>query len=117
MAKVLIVDDEQGVCRMLGKYFSSKGFAVKSAFSGEQGLATLDEGPFDVVLIDILLPGIHGLEMLKRAKKLNPMARVAMITGLHDDDLRAEARAAGADAYVTKPFNFAEPVWSMLAAP
>lgn len=113
---VLIVDDEQAVCQVLGRFFASRGFSVTSAFSGEQGVARLQDGPFDVILIDILLPGIHGIEVLKQAKKLCPKARVAMITGLEDEELRAQARTSGADAYVTKPFNFSELVWSMLTS-
>jgi len=113
---VLIVDDEQAICQVLEGFFTARGFSAVSAFSGEQALARMKEGPVDVVLIDILLPGIHGIEVLKSAKQLHPQARVAMITGLKEDELRAQARALGADAYVTKPFNFSDPVWSMLTA-
>lgn len=115
--RVLIVDDEQAVGQILERFFASRGFSVAMVFSGEQGLARLQEGAFDVVLIDILLPGIHGLEVLKQAKQRFPKAKVAMITGLDDEELRAKARVHGADAYVTKPFNFSDLVWSMLAGP
>ena len=114
--RVLIVDDEQAICQVLEQFFAARGFLAVSAFSGERALARLKEGPVDVVLIDILLPGIHGIEVLKSAKQLHPQARVAMITGLKQDELQAQARALGADAYVTKPFNFSDPVWSMLTA-
>ena len=113
--RVLIVDDDQAVSQILERFFASKGFSVALVFSGEQALARLQEGAFDVVLIDILLPGIHGIEVLKQAKQRFPKAKVAIITGLVDEELRAKARVHGADAYVTKPFNFSDPVWSMLA--
>ena len=113
--RVLIVDDEQAVGQVLERFFASKGFSVALVFSGEQALARLQEGAFDVVLIDILLPGIHGLEVLKQAKQRFPDVKVAMISGLEGDELRAKARAHGADAYVAKPFDFSDPVWSTLA--
>lgn len=113
--RVLIVDDEQAVGRVLERFFTSRGLAVALAFSGEQALARLQEEAFDVVLIDILLPGIHGIEVLKQAKRRFPNAKVAMVTGLEDEGLRAKARVHGADAYVTKPFDFSDPVWAMLA--
>ena len=115
--RVLIVDDEQGVCKLLEQFFTARGFSVTSVFSGEQALAWLKSAPVDVVLIDILLPGIHGIEVLKHAKQLHPEARVVMITGLEQEGLRAEARAFGADAYVTKPFDFSDPAWSDLVEP
>lgn len=112
--RVLIVDDEQAVVQILERFFAARGFSVVSAFSGEQALVRLQEGPFDIALIDILLPGIHGIEILKQTKQHSPKAKVAMITGLEDEELRAKARTHGADAYVTKPFNFSDLVWSML---
>ena len=116
--RVLIVDDEQAICKILEQFFSARGFSAVAAFSGEQALARLEEESVDVVLIDILLPGIHGMEVLKRTKQLYPRARVAMITGLQQEgELQAQARALGADAYVTKPFNFSDPTWSSLTAP
>jgi len=114
--RVLIVDDERSVCELLEQFFSPRGFSVTSAFSGEEALARLKEEPVDVVLIDILLPGIHGIEVLKQAKQRYPKARVVMITALEDKDLRTRAHTYGADAYVTKPFNFSDPIWAELTA-
>ena len=113
--RVLIVEDEQAVGQILERFFASRGFSVALVLSGEQALARLQEGAFDVVLVDILLPGIHGLEVLKQAKQRFPNAKVAMVSGLKDEELRAKARAHGAETYVTKPFDFSDPVWSMLA--
>ncbi|MBI3087936.1 MAG: response regulator [Candidatus Omnitrophica bacterium] len=111
--RMLVVDDEEAICRCLQQFFTVRGFDVRSAFSGEDAIARLDEGPVDVVLLDILLPGIHGLEVLKRAKQRYPAARVIMMTGLEHDDLRDEAAAHGADAYVMKPFNLDERTWAV----
>lgn len=110
--RMLVVDDEEGICRCLEQFFTVRGFEVRTAFSGEDAMSRLDEGPVDVVLIDILLPGIHGLEVLKHAKGRYPKARVIMITGLEHDDLRDQAVAHGADAYVMKPFKLDEQTWA-----
>ena len=61
--------------------FSSRGFSVTSVFSGEEAVERLDDAPADVILLDILLPGISGLEVLRYAKKRYPGARIIMVTG------------------------------------
>ena len=115
--RMLVVDDEEGICRCLEQFFAARGFEVRSAFSGEDAIARLDEGPVDVLLLDILLPGIHGLEVLKHAKQRYPQARVIMMTGLEHDDLRDQAAAHGADAYVKKPFALDEQTWAAALEP
>ena len=110
--QMLIVDDEQQLCQNLAEFFRLRGFAVRSAYSGEEALACLKEGPIDVALIDILLPGIHGLEVVKQAKQLYPQARIIVITALGDEDLRVKARTLGVDAYVTKPFDLSDSTWA-----
>ena len=112
--QMLIVDDEQRLCRSLVEFFRLRGFVVRSAHSGEEALACLKEGPIDAALIDILLPGIHGLEVVKQAKQLYPQARIVVITALGDEDLRVQARTLGVDAYVTKPFDLSDSTWSMV---
>jgi DNA-binding response OmpR family regulator len=112
MRRMLIVDDQLDICGCLEDYFSARGFAVVSAFSGEQALQTLEHQPPDVVLLDILLPGLSGLEVLKRIRQLCPTAKVIMVTALDQGELRAEARRCGACGYITKPFDFSEATWS-----
>ena len=116
MPRMLIVDDERDICECLQEFFSMKGFAVVSAFSGEEALTKLKEGTADVILLDILLPGLSGLEVLKRAKEIAPRAKVIMVTALDQVDLREEARKYGAVAYVTKPFDFSQTTWSAVLA-
>lgn len=112
MRHMLIVEDERDLCACLEDYFTAKGFSVVSVFSGEEALERLMAGPADVVLLDILLPGLSGLEVLKRLRKLQPRARIIMVTALDQVELRAEARLYGAAAYITKPFDFSESTWS-----
>ena len=112
MKQMLIVEDERDICDCLEQFFSAKGFAVASAFSAEEALERLKAAAPDVILLDILLPGLSGIELLKRAKALHPSARVIMVTALDQDDLRREAYFLGAAGYVTKPFNFSDRTWS-----
>ena len=114
--RLLIVDDEQTVCQCLEQFFGKRGFQITSAFSGEEALTKLQQGPVDIVLLDILLPGIHGIEVLKRAKQLYPAAKVVVMTALDHQPLQEEARRHGADAFVMKPFDLSDSTWSVVLA-
>ncbi|MBI3087934.1 MAG: response regulator [Candidatus Omnitrophica bacterium] len=111
MLRMLIVDDEPDICECLKDFFSARGFAVSTVFSGEEALEHVVQRPLDVVLLDIMLPGISGLEVLKRVKSLSPQTKVVMVSGLSQRELRVEAKAYGASAYVPKPFDFSEATW------
>ena len=112
MQRMLIVDDERDICDCLEQFFRAKGFSVISAFSGEEALAQIEHGPVDVVLLDILLPGLSGIEVLKRLKARYPYVRVVMVTALEQHDLQEAAQRYGAAAYITKPFDLSESTWS-----
>ncbi len=114
MRRMLIVDDERDICDLLQEFFSARGFAVVSAFSGEEALERLCGQTADVILLDVLLPGLSGLEVLRRAKQLYPHARVVMVTAIDQEEVRTQATRYGAEAYITKPFDFADPAWSSL---
>ena len=117
MHRLLIVDDELDICDCLRQYFSNMGFAVASAFSGEEALKRLDQDDSDVILLDILLPGISGIEVLRCIKERHPNVRVVMVSALDKPELRYQARRYGAADYITKPFDFSETTWaSVLAA-
>ena len=117
MRRMLIVEDERDICDCLQQFFSARGFSVLSAFSGEEALEQLQEHDADVILLDILLPGLSGIEVLRRAKELHPRARIIMVTALDQEDLRNQAHRYGAAAYVTKPFDFSLETWSAVFAP
>jgi len=114
MRHMLIVEDERDICDCLQEFFGSKGFKCSSAFSGEEALHKLEEETRkpDVILLDILLPGLSGIEVLKKVKDLHPQARVVMVTALDREDLRLQARRYGACGYVTKPFDFSSSTWA-----
>ena len=116
MRQMLIVDDEPDICDCLQHFFSSRGFAVACAFSGEEAMTRLAEAPVDVILLDIVLPGIHGIEVLRRVKELCPEVRVVMVTALDQAEQRVEAQRYGASGYVPKPFDFSELTWAPVLA-
>lgn len=110
--RMLIVDDEQDICEILKDYFTGKGFQVISVFSGEEALERIESESLDVLLLDILLPGLSGIEVLKRVKASQPDLRIVMITSLTDPALRQEASYYGAEGYVTKPFDLTDETWA-----
>lgn len=112
LRRVLVVDDDRDICECLVDFFTSKGFEVQSAFSGEQAMDHLQSERPHVVVLDILLPGISGLEVLRRVKEACPAARVIMMTGLPYPELRLKAAEFGACGYVTKPFDFSDQTWA-----
>ena len=116
MQRMLIVDDEPDICDCLQHFFSTRGFTVTCAFSGEEAIERLAEGPVDVVLLDIVLPGIHGIEVLRRVKDLCPEVKVVMVSGLAQEERRIEAQHYGASGYVPKPFDFSELTWAPVLA-
>lgn len=116
MRRMLIVEDERDLCDCLEQFFSRRGFSVVTVFSGEEALRWLEASPADVILLDILLPGISGLEVLRRVKQQYPEARIVIVTGLDQLELKAEARLFGASAYITKPFDFSDATWAPVLA-
>lgn len=114
MPTMLVVDDQQDLCEILAQYFGAKGYHVSSAFSGEEAMERIQRQPPEVVLLDILLPGISGLEVLKRVHHDFPGTRVVMVTGTDRPEWRAEAKLFGASGYVTKPFSLHDEAWSGL---
>ena len=117
MRRMLIVEDEQDITECLQYFFTQKGFSVVSAFSGEEALQRLEHDSADVVLLDILLPGLSGIEVLRRAHELYPRAKFIMVTALDQHDLREKAFQYGAVAYITKPFDFSDTTWSPALTP
>lgn len=111
MRRMLIVEDEKDIADCLQEFFTGEGFAVSSVFSGEEALARIAETGAEIVLLDILLPGLSGIEILRRIKEANRRVRVVMVTALDRDDLRLQAHQYGACGFVTKPFDFSQDTW------
>jgi len=105
---VLVVDDEPPLRSVLRTSLSARGFAVEEAGSGEQALEIIPQHPFDIILLDINMPGMGGLEACRRIRALTPHAGIVMVTVRDTESDIVRALDAGADDYVTKPFRFGE---------
>jgi len=106
LGKVLVVDDETSVVEVLSEYFSGQGYTVRTASNGEEALRTLAEFKPAVVLLDVRMPGIDGVEVLRRARAIDQGAAVIMVTANEDVELARETLKLGAFDYVAKPFDF-----------
>jgi len=106
--KVLIVDDEKQLCELLSDFFSENGFFVETSFSGEKALEKIQKDRFSVVLLDIKMPDMDGIEVLKKAKEIDPTLPVIMMTGNVSTSSAVESMRYGAYDYITKPFDLHE---------
>jgi CheY-like chemotaxis protein len=103
MTKILIVDDNKEFCISLADIFEAKGYEVESRNSGQSAIDIVKEKSFDVILMDIKMPGMNGVEAFKQIKKISPRTAVIMITAYALEDLIKEALAEGAFGVLRKP--------------
>lgn len=106
--KVLIVEDEPGIVRMLERGLLANGHKTLSADNGHDGVRIAVDEDVDVVLLDIMLPGLDGHEVLKRIRRKKPGLPVLMLTARDELPSKVAALDSGADDYLTKPFAFEE---------
>ena len=106
--KVLIVDDEPAIRRALHTTLQGVGFAVNEAPSGETALQLVQEAEYDVVLLDINMPGIGGVRTCREIRRRLPRLGILMLTVRDSEEDKVTALEAGADDYITKPFNVRE---------
>lgn len=104
MIKLLIVDDEKGLCGYLKELFSPIGFTVLTATDGQEAIALAEKEKPKLVILDIKMLGISGLDVLKEIKTLDRNIKVIMVTALDDEKIKDEALKLGADEFITKPF-------------
>jgi DNA-binding NtrC family response regulator len=104
-AKLLIVDDEEHICSMLSRHFEYLGYDVTTADCAKKALAFLENAKADVVISDIMMPGMSGVEMLKIIRREYPMTRVIMITGYVTLENGLACLRYGADTCVFKPIE------------
>jgi two-component system response regulator (stage 0 sporulation protein F) len=100
-----VVDDQLGVRRLLYEAFHEDDFEVRMAGSGLEALDIIREFKPELILLDMKMPGMNGLETLTEIKKLNPKASVIMMTAYGELEIVSEALRIGAKEYITKPFD------------
>ena len=101
----MAIDDEQNIRRLIRNEFTLEGFDVTTARSGEEGLSLIEQKQFDVILLDIKLPKLDGIDVLRKIKQMSGTAEVIMITGYGDIQSAVDSLKLGARDYVTKPFK------------
>ena len=101
--RLLIVEDEETLCESLGRVFLREGYEVETAMSAESAIKILETASYDLIITDIILPGINGIELLKKCREQNPEQIVIIITAFASLETAVEALRAGAYDYVIKP--------------
>jgi DNA-binding NtrC family response regulator len=104
-ARILIADDEDIVIRSCLRILEGDEFQVEAVQDGREALRKIEENPYDVMILDIMMPNMDGLEVLRRVKETHPNVDVIMITGLSQIDTAVQAMKLGAFDYISKPFE------------
>ena len=106
---ILVIDDEEEICRVITSFLSYKGHEVESVVNGEEGKRLAKDKYFDIVFLDIIMPGTSGMDVLKKIKKHSPKTKVIIMTGkLVEDNFLAEIKKKGASGCIQKPFVMEE---------
>ena len=123
MTRLLVVDDEERICRLLGRALRSAGYEVDSASTGPAALAAARARPYDMIVLDLMLPGMPGGDVLRRLLDGRPDRRVLVLSAAAGVEARVGCLEAGAVDYLAKPFALAEllarirrrlrPVWTV----
>jgi DNA-binding response OmpR family regulator len=103
---ILVVDDEDSLRTLLSSELSSRGFNVDEADGGTIALEALRKTRYDLVILDIRMPDIDGLEVLKEIRKNNFAKKVIMLTGVDELKIAKDSLQFGADDFMTKPYDF-----------
>jgi len=106
MQRILVIDDDPAVTSLLKRGLSYEGFAVDTAKSGVEGLTIAREHPSDLMILDVMMPGLGGFEVMQRLRADDEHLTVLMLTSRDDPADQVQGLESGADDYVVKPFTF-----------
>ena len=106
--RILLVEDEKKIADSLKKGLSEHNYDVTVAYDGVTGKHAFENYGFDLVILDINLPGMNGIDLCRKIRNRNPQMPIVMLTALSNTDNKIEGFDAGADDYVVKPFDFKE---------
>jgi len=107
MKTILLVEDEREIARMVQAYLMREGYRVEVAFDGEEGWRRYQELSPDLIILDLMLPKLHGLELARKIRRVSDVP-IIMLTALSEEADRVAGLELGADDYVTKPFSLRE---------
>jgi len=103
--KILVIDDEESICHLLENILSDQGYIVTTARSGSEALKKIAKEPFDIVITDIRIPDVTGMQILEEVKKSHSQTMVIIMTAFASVETAQEAIRMGAYDYITKPFE------------
>jgi len=106
--KILVMDDEQGILDLLSYELGSRGYLVEKACNGEEGIEKIKKEKFQIIISDVKMPKLGGLEALSAIKEIDPSVEVIMTTGFGTIDMAVEAMKKGAYDFISKPYNLDE---------
>ena len=107
--KILVVDDDKAIRELFNYHLLKKGCIVKSVSEGSNAINAIKKEKYDLVFLDITMPGISGMEVLKTAAKVSPETKIVMVTGLCIDGLLiCELKEYGAYKFISKPFDMSD---------
>ncbi|GBE29100.1 chemotaxis protein CheY [bacterium BMS3Bbin04] len=103
--RILIVDDDKGVREFLAELFLQQKWQVNTAEDGKQGIQQASEIDYDIILMDLIMPRVNGLEAIREIIKLKPDSKIIVITGSQYKNMISQAISSGAKLFVKKPFS------------
>jgi DNA-binding response OmpR family regulator len=106
VARILVVDDEPDAVELLTEYLTMKGYTVITASNGEEALRKVKENRPHLVLLDIRMPKMDGIEVLKKVREIDNEVGIIMVTAVHEEEMGRRALELGAFDYITKPIDF-----------
>ena len=106
--RILIVEDEKKLCELVARGLKAERFAVDAAADGNQGWSLADSYEYDLIILDLMLPGMGGAQILRRIRLKNQQVPILILTAQDATEEKVRNFEAGADDYLTKPFAFAE---------
>jgi DNA-binding response OmpR family regulator len=118
MARILVVDDEPSAIELLTEFLTAKNHTVISAANGEDALRKVKEERPHLIFLDILMPKMNGLDVLKKIREIDKEVGVIMVTAIHEEETGRQALKLGAFDFITKPIDLAyleKSLWHKIA--
>jgi DNA-binding NtrC family response regulator len=106
--RILVVDDEPKICHLIEELLKVEGYQIDVSFSGADALEMIKRYIYHLLITDLKMPGIDGLELIQKAKEQNSEIRAIMVTGYATVDIAVQSLRHGVDGFFTKPFNIIE---------
>jgi len=113
--RILLVEDEKKLCELIARTLEAERYAVDTALDGQTGWQMADIYPYDLIILDLMLPYLSGTEILRRVRRKNQEVPILVLTARDETEEKIQHFEAGADDYLTKPFVFAELVMRVKA--